>query len=81
MRKDNFNELTIDEIVNIDGGAIVGAAIGYIAGNYVGAAAGAYALYDSIKSGSSGKDAGKALLTVWGASVVSGTAIGAVFGP
>lgn len=72
-----FNELDTYELEYLNGGGIVGAAVGYLAGLAVGTVGCAVACIDSSRSGSSGRDAAKAGLTVFVGSVVTGTVIGA----
>lgn len=75
-----FYDLEIKDLEDLNGGALFGAVAGYLIGLHVGLALGVYAAYDSMKSGSSGRDAGKALLTVMGSTTISCTVVGAVFG-
>ena len=72
-----FNELNSNETFDINGGGIVGAAVGYVVGVHVGAVGCAVACIDSVRSGSSGRDAAKAGITVFAGSVITCTVVGA----
>ncbi len=73
-------ELCDNELYDINGGGIVsgvgGAIIGGMIGNFVGLAGCATAYMVCVKNGENSRDAGKAALTTYCASVVTGACIG-----
>jgi hypothetical protein len=76
-----FVLLNREEAEYIDGGALVGATIGYIGGLVVGTGMGVAVAYNSLSSGSSGTATAKAFITTVGGAVLTGTIYGAIFGP
>lgn len=75
-----MRELTSEELQVVNGGGIVsgvgGAIIGGMVGNFVGLVGCATAYMVCTSNGESSRDAGKAALTTYCASVITGASIG-----